>query len=57
MHCGLGWRQLEDQPAFSCVDVPKAQDIAEEDPIGFCIATVENDMGAGAHGLPSLSVR
>src|SRR5262249_7834081 len=55
VHRSLCWRQLEDQPALSGVDSPKSQHISQEDPVGLWIATVEHDMGAAEHGLPSRS--
>jgi hypothetical protein len=35
VHRGLGWRQLEDQPALSCIDSLKSQHVAQEDPVGL----------------------
>src|SRR5262245_62148840 len=57
VHRGLGGRQLEDQPALPCVDSPKSQYLAQEDPVGLWIATVEHHMGAAEHGLLSLPFR
>src|SRR5437660_1414473 len=55
MHGDLGWRQLEDQPAPASVDSCKSEHVADEDPIGLRVGTVENDMCSFDHVTPSLS--
>ena len=41
------WRQSEDQPSVSDIDVRKAEDIAEERAIGLGVLAVDDRMSAG----------
>ena len=49
----LGWREAEDEPTATNIDVREAQDIAEERPIQLGVGTVDDGMGSHDHVIPS----
>ena len=55
MNGDLGGRQLEDQPTTASVNPGISEHVADEDPVGLCIGTVENDMCSVDHFFPSRS--
>ena len=49
MECGLCWREREDEPAMTCIDRGKPENIAEECTIRFCVFAVDDDVRANDH--------
>ena len=44
MNCSLRWRQAEDQPAASRIDVVEAEHVGKEGAIGLGIAAEEDEV-------------
>jgi hypothetical protein len=55
MYGDLGRWQLEDQPATASIDPVKSKHVADEDPVGLCVGTVDDDVCSVNHVSPSLS--
>lgn len=53
----LRWRQLEDQPIATSVDVRVPKDLAEERLISRSVVTVDDEMHAVDHACDSMSSR
>src|SRR5262249_59689727 len=52
MHCYLGWRQREDQPAVTCIDRLVLQHVSEECSVGLSILAIDDDVSAVNHVPP-----
>src|SRR5215475_14744942 len=53
MHCDLGWRQREDQPAVTGVDRLVLQHVAEKRSVSLGVLAVDDDVSAVNHA-PSI---
>src|SRR5262249_26915802 len=53
MHCYLGWRQREDQPAMTCIDRLVLQHVPEECSVSLRILAVDDDVSAVNHARES----
>ena len=51
----FGGRKRKNQPAFPCIHPRKAEDVAEEDAIGFPIFAIEKNVSTANHGRQSSS--
>ena len=49
VHCNLGGRQREDQPAVTCIDRLVLQDVAEERAVSLGILAIDDDVSAVNH--------
>src|SRR5215475_11763439 len=53
MHCDLGWRQREDQPAVTGVDRLVLEHVAEKRSVSLGVLAVDDDVSAVNH-VPSV---